>query len=233
MAGLASRLRWLIGRDFGGNVNRAAKEWAVPQPTLHRYVTAATDAPKARTLQKIAAYYDTTVEWLLDGVGPGPGSQDLPVPEYRAWERLVKSLGLPELVKRLVMPLPGRISSAHAVLCTWGLFNWKGERLPENRTEAARLALYRAGAMELEAWAVWLKGLIASYGKEAVRDKLVSEADRLRIGFQPFAMYLQMTDRLPADFATIYDTEFHPPGTRRGTEMINEPPILPLDARSG
>ncbi len=230
MATLADRLGSLIARDFRGNVNQAAAAWGVPQPTLHRYVNAVTEAPKALTLQKVARFYDTSVEWLLDGVGRSPLEGDYPTPEFRAWEKLVKTLDLPESIERLMLPLPGRISSAHVVLCTWGMFNWKGKRVPEKRAEAARLALYRAGAMESEAWAEWLRGLITSYGKRAVAEKLVSEADRLRIGFQPFAMFLQMTDRLPAELAAIYEKEFHPPGTQRGTELLNEPPIPPLNA---
>ncbi len=229
-AQLADRLKALIQRDFSGNVNRAAAAWGVPQPTLHRYVSAVTEAPKARTLQKVARYYDTSVEWLLDGVGRSPLEADYPTPEFRAWERLVESLDLPESIERLMLPLPGSVSSAHTVLCTWGMFNWKGKKLPDKRGEAARLALYRAGAMENDAWAVWLRGLVASYGKHAVREKLVSEADRLRIGFQPFAVYLQMTDRLPANLASIYDREFHPPGQHRGTILLNEPPTPALNA---
>lgn len=227
---LAGRLRSLITRDFAGNVNRAAQAWGVPQPTLHRYVSSVTEAPKARTLQRIARFYDTSVEWLLDGVGRSPLEGDYPTPEFRAWEKLVKTLELPEFVERLMLPLPGRLSSAHLVLCDWGMFNWRGKRLAEKQAKAARLALYRAGAMEFDAWAEWLRGLVSSYGKRAVREKLMSEADRLRIGFQPFAIYLQMTDRLPADLGSIYDEEFHPPGTPRGTELLNEPPMPPLNA---
>ena len=230
MSALSKRLRSLVDRDFSGNVNRAAKAWGVPQPTLHRYVSAVTEAPKARTLQKIADFYDTSVEWLLDGGGPGPLASPNPTPEVRAWEKLVKSLALPEDVEHVMLPLPGRVSSAHVVLCDWGLFNWKGKRVPEKHAQMARLALYRAGAMEYEAWAGWLRGLISSYGKRAVREKFVSEGDRLRIGFQPFVMYLQTTGRLPADLGSIYDKEFHPPGHHRGTELINEPPMPPLNA---
>jgi hypothetical protein len=222
----------LIDRDFAGNVNRAAKAWGVPQPTLHRYVNRLTEAPNARTLQRIARFYGTTVEWLLDGVRAGPLELEYPIAEFRAWETLVKALSLPTSIERLVLALPGRISAANFALCEWGMFNWPGKRVSEKRIEPALRARWLASAMELEAWTVWLRGLITSYGKLAVRNKLESEADRIRLGFQPFAMYLRDTGRLSGDLGPIYD-EIHPPGQPRGVTLLNEPPIPALNAVRG
>jgi len=83
--------------------------------------------------------------------------------------------------------------------------------------------------MELDAWTVWLRGLITSYGKLAVRNKLESEADRIRLGFQPFATYLRDIGRLSGDLGPIYD-EIHPPGQLRRITLLNEPPIPALNA---
>ena len=229
---LADRLRSLIDRDFAGNVNRASKAWTVPQPTLHRCVNGETDAPNARTLQKIASFYGTTVEWLLDGVGVGPLALEYPFAEFRAWETLVKTLSLPESIESLVLALPGTISAANFALCEWGMFNWRGKRVSEKRIEPALRARWEASAMELEAWTVWLRGLITSYGKLAVRNKLESEADRIRLGFQPFATYLRDAGRLSGDLELAYD-EILPPGQRQQLTLLNEPPSPPLNAVRG
>jgi hypothetical protein len=228
---LADRLRALIERDFEGNLNRAAKAWDVPQPTLYRYVNRVTDTPKAHTLQRIAKFYEGTVDWLLDGVGASPLNAEYPIAAYRVWERLVKSLGLPEEVERLVLPLPSRVQAAHSALCNWGMFpDWEWTEEAKKRAEAPREAAWRAGAMEYDAWGVWLRALIAAYGEVAVRGKLVSEVDRLRIGYQPFAMFLQMTDRLPADSRVVYDREFRPPGQHFAYHFVNLPSQPPLNA---
>jgi hypothetical protein len=227
---LADRLRALIDRDFAENVNRAAKAWGVPQPTLYRYVNRVTETPKALVLQRVARFYDTTVEWLLEGTGPNPLELDYPTSDFRAWEALVKTLNLPEQVERALVPLPSRIASAHEVLCNWGLFQWHGKRVSQERARPARHGRYLAGAMEFQAWTVWLRGLIASYGRLAVRNKLVSELDRVQLGFQAFAMYLQMSGRVTGDLGTIHDEEFRRPGQPRVAILLNDPPAPPLNA---
>jgi transcriptional regulator with XRE-family HTH domain len=226
---LADRLRALVERDFQGNVNRAAKTWDVPQPTLFRYVNGRTRAPKAEVLQKIAKFYETSVDWLLSGLGVNPLESQYPIADFRAWERLVKSLNLPEAVERLVLPLPSRIQAAHYALCKWGGFpGSEGRTVSHDPPMAVDRAASQAGAMEFEAWGVWLRGLITSYGKLAVRNKLISEVDRISIGYQPFALYLQMSGRLPAYISAIYDTEFHHPKNRFAFHFVNKPPRPPL-----
>jgi hypothetical protein len=230
---LSARLRSLIERDFADNLNRAARAWGVPQPTLYRYVQRGTRAPNARTLLRIARFYDTTVEWLVDGVGRGPVEPEYPVHEFRGWNNLVRQLRLPESAERLVLALPGRIGVANFVLCDWGLFPWKGKQVSQKRQEPAWRAKWLASALELEAWTVWLRALITTYGRTAVRDKLVSELDRVRLGFQRFAIFLYSTDRLPADLGAIYDREFHPPGQPVGSIHLNQPQQPPLNAVRG
>ena len=229
---LADRIQDLIKRDFAGNLNRAANAWGVPQPTLHRYVNRRTDEPRARQLQRIAKFYGTTIDWLLDGVGTGPLESPYPIVELRAWETLVKALKLPAAVEPVVLAMPGSISSAHTTLCEWGMFNWQGKTASERKTEPAQRARWLASALELEAWTVWLRGLITSYGKAAVRNKLCSEVDRVRLGFQAFATYLRDTDRLIGDLAAAYG-EIHVSGKPRAITDLNEPQMPPLNAARG
>ena len=90
--------------------------------------------------------------------------------------------------------------------------------------EAERL--YR---QEVDAWTVWLRGMITSYGRLVVRNKLESDVDRIRLGFEPFVMFARDTGRLAGDLEPIYN-EFHPPGQHRAIILINDPPMPPLNA---
>ncbi len=229
----AGRLAALVNRDFGGNVNRAAKAWRVPQPSLYRYVKGVTKAPRADLLQKVARFYDTRVEWLLEGTGPNPLDVDFPTTDHRAWEALVRTLRLPEQAERAVLPLPSRISAAHEVMCNWGLFPRPGKRVSDRQAAPARHARYLAGAIEYQAWTVWLRGLIAAYGRLRVRNKLVSELDHVRLGFQPFAMYLQMSGRVVKELSKIHDEEFRREGQGAATVLLNDPASPPLNAARG
>jgi hypothetical protein len=207
---LAGRLKALIDRDFDSNLNRAANTWHVPQPTLYRYVRGLTSAPRARTLRTIAKFYGTTVEWLLDGTDSGPIDVPYSIVEYRGWEALVKSLRLPAEVGVMVRGLPANVGNAHFVLCDWAMMFGKYKSVSMKRMEPALRAKWLAGALQLESWTVWLRGLVTAYGPKAVRNKLLSELDRLRLGFQPFASYLLNDGKLPSDLATLY-REFCPP----------------------
>ena len=226
----SGRLRFLIDRDFAGNVYRAARSWGVPQPTLHRFVEHGARRPNAGTVLKIARFYETTVEWLVEGVGPGPREAAFPIVELRGWENLVRGLALPPEAERIVLVLPGRVGVAHTVLCDWGLFNWKGKRVSLQKQEPLLRARWMASALELEAWTIWLRAVISTYGRDAVREKLLSEMDRIRLGFQRFAIFLLNTERLPKDIASIYDREAHRPGEPAGLTLINEPAAPPLNA---
>lgn len=229
----ARRLAALVDRDFRGNVNRAAKAWGVPQPSLYRYVKQVTKAPRADLLQKVARYYDTSVEWLLEGTGLNPLDAAFPTVEQRGWEALVKTLRLPEQAERAVLPLPSRISAAHEVMCNWGLFPRGGKRVSERQATPARHARYAATAREYEAWTVWLRGLISAYGPLRVRNKLVSELNLVRLGFQPFAMYLQMSGRMAGDLGRVHDDEFRREGQGFPTVLLNDPAAPPLNAARG
>jgi transcriptional regulator with XRE-family HTH domain len=45
---------------------------AVPQPTINRILKGVTPSPDLANVKKLAAALDVSVEWLTDGIGPGP-----------------------------------------------------------------------------------------------------------------------------------------------------------------
>jgi hypothetical protein len=138
----------------------------------------------------------------------------------------VETLGLPDGARRVVLGLPGSLASAYSTLCEWGIENWKGKRVSMKRSQAARDARWRASAMEFSAWTQLLRGLVASYGKHAVKKKLLSVLDRARVGFQPFAMVLLEADALPSDLDRRYNG-FRPPGHPVVTTQFTTWPSLP------
>jgi hypothetical protein len=87
--------------------------------------------------------------------------------------------------------------------------------------------------MEFQAWTVWLRGLIGSYGRLAVRNKLVSELDCVGLGFQPFAMHVQMSGRVACDLSGIHDKEFRTGSQGSATILHNDPATPPLNAARG
>ena len=67
MGSTATRVQWLIDRYHGGKVNAAARDTGVPQPTLYGIVTGSVVNPRVDSIQKIAAFYQVGVDWLLTG----------------------------------------------------------------------------------------------------------------------------------------------------------------------
>jgi transcriptional regulator with XRE-family HTH domain len=72
LATLAERLTDLVERFHAGNVNAAARAIGVPQPTLSRMASGDVLNPRHGALSKVAAYYGTTLDYLLRGVGDPP-----------------------------------------------------------------------------------------------------------------------------------------------------------------
>lgn len=68
---LQKRLRLLIDASHAGNVNVAAKDMGVCQPTLNRIVNGTTLKPSRGVMVKIARFYGVTVEWMAGGKGDG------------------------------------------------------------------------------------------------------------------------------------------------------------------
>ena len=67
---------------FDGNLLKAAEEGGVHQPSLHRLVSGSVQTPRRRTLEKIAAAFGVTVEWLL-------GERDPTYPDLPPWYALI------------------------------------------------------------------------------------------------------------------------------------------------
>lgn len=62
---LRSRLLAVVNAVFGGNVNAAAKSWAVPVSTVHRILEGQVEAPRLDTLRQIAEGSGIPIAWLL------------------------------------------------------------------------------------------------------------------------------------------------------------------------
>jgi hypothetical protein len=202
---LAGRLRALIEEEFSGNVNRAAKAWGVAQPTLHRFLHNPVRNPRVESLRRIASYYDLPIERLWDGAGPRDADGPTWSVEFRAWKRLVRRLRLPETVEPTLLTLPtANLVNAHYILCDWGLMFRKGKRMSDASREKALRSRDSAGQLQLTGWTVWLRGLITAYGRNAVRTKLLSVVDRLRLGFQPFASFLFETGAITGDLERLH-----------------------------
>lgn len=78
MKTLAERLRALIDNEYGGSLNAAAKDIGVFQSGLHRLASGMSKDAHTKTMQRIAAKFDTTIDWLMDGHGNPPECLSLP-----------------------------------------------------------------------------------------------------------------------------------------------------------
>jgi hypothetical protein len=228
---LAARVNALVDRYFGGNVLKAARVWRVPQPTLHRLTSRTTRSPRAATLQRIAHYHSTTIEWLLDGKGPSPlETAPLPMVEYLEFREVVERLALDPETKWAVLSLPTTIGAAHSVLCTWGV-GYVSEYIEQPRrvVATAQHAAWKGAALQYLGWAHLLEGLIRAYGRERVREKLRSEISRVRLGFHPIGMELLYEERgrhLLEEILPRVQTG----GPWAGTTLIDTPATPPLNA---
>jgi hypothetical protein len=231
---LCGRVNALIDRFFGGNRTKAAKAWAVPQPTVQRLAVGTTETVRATTLARIAEMHDTTIDWLMSGRGPNPLSND-PVPyvEYRDFRDLVDSLELSLATRQAVLDLPKAISTAHTILCQWGMTSPEPPApQPEGVMQTSRDAKYQASALHHMSWAYLFDGLIKAYGRERVREKLESEFRRIRLGFHPRPMNLFWVPEGRAGLDAL-DTWLDRPGVHpAGLALIEYPALPPLDAIS-
>lgn len=78
---VVDRIRGLVAD--AGSVNATALAIGLKQQTLNRIVRGEHAAPRVETLQKIAEFFDTTVDWLLTGKGRNPTSGALRVFERK------------------------------------------------------------------------------------------------------------------------------------------------------
>jgi len=223
-----------MDRDFKGKVNQAARAWEIPQPTLFRYVHRRSAALKAAHLLKVAEFYGAHVDWLLTGRGWSPLDSGSGFVVWGQWERVVEGFKLPIDVRTAMLALPNAIASGQAFLVHWGIPAWVGPSVSEARRSRAMSAASRAQYLEMMAWTELLVGLSHAFGKARVRAKLIENVDRIRLGFQSFAMYLLDTSILPAEEVAPRFTTAHPEGQHpRHTVLLNWPPSPPLILQAG
>ena len=86
-AALADRVALLVSLLCGGSVNRAAREWGIPQRTLSRIVSGETETPNDAAIARIGAGGKVSKQWLLSGEGKGPAPSII-----AAWERKQQSV---------------------------------------------------------------------------------------------------------------------------------------------
>lgn len=228
---LADRLKAWIDNDFAGSLNLAARTWGVPQPTVYRYVFRLTRAPRSTlTLRRIARFYGTTIDWLLDGTGQGPVELPYPTAEYRAWESLVRGLRLDAETTSIVLTLPMSLVSAHFILCDWGLPRPQRERHQPGRVDPLVRARSIASAQQLDSWRLWLHALITTFGRQAVINKLLSVRDRLSLGFQPFACLLLEDHSIAGPVAARYRDFCPPDEDPPAATVFSQPTTPPLNA---
>jgi hypothetical protein len=233
---VGGRVMALVERYFEGNVFKAARTWKVAQPTLQRLVTGKVKEPRADLLQRIAKYHGTTIEWLLEGVGPDPYSEHpYPIVERRQFEDVVGGLVLEPDVRKALLALPSQIFATYSTLNQWGMFDEGRVPQPVKTQAAARHAMWRAQALELSMWAEFLYALWTTYGTDRLSAKLNSELDRIRLGFQPFAMSLlqdpTVAPVLPRLWAEFAGPDPGPDGPHRHAAFSGSPAHPPLDAR--
>lgn len=231
------RINQLVERFFGGVVSKAASAWGVHQPTVHRWLAGEAKSPRAYGLLPIAEYHGTSMEWLLTGEGPNPLDRDpYPMVEYHDWDEQVRRLELPPDVARAVLALPSTTLHAHSILCRWGSarFTMDSEESPGEKQ--GWKALWLAQAQELAVWAQFLESLVRAFGRDRVRDKLVSEEERILLGFHPVAMSLlnepTVVDRLHDTIKRLRPRPEDPSsldGPTSVVENVGDPQLPPLN----
>jgi transcriptional regulator with XRE-family HTH domain len=179
-----TRVKELVDTRYVGKVQRAAKAWGVPQPTLRRIYRGLNVRPSADALSRIAQATGTTVEWLLTGAGSPPRQNtDTGAPvvaEAESWGKLLMTL---------VMSEQGKDPNARA--------EWRQQISDENEA----FAVYRglAGLVDQP----WLMALVLQHGetspKAAAALKAAAIAAMDAIGKGWFAFFTKAIDILSAE----------------------------------
>jgi transcriptional regulator with XRE-family HTH domain len=178
---IAQRVRGLVDRLHGGSVNAAAREIGIPQRTLARIVEGRVEYPRADALQKLAAWYGTSIEWLLTGKGEPP---------------VVEQEWLPDIIRR--SPRSQRAAATEPNARTqyriqYLLNNVIGASIDARKAfadltsaplDAAQLFVndlrkdgfhpdfIDAYFLQIEAWRYWLEVAVRQFGAQAVRGEL-------------------------------------------------------------
>jgi hypothetical protein len=187
---LRKRVRGLVDTYFNGSESSAAKAWHVRQSTLNRFLNERTSRPHVEFVSRIAQYHGIPVDWLLNGSGPGPALVPKPLDLFEQWSKLVSSLDLPPITMRAVRLLPNQVGRAFEALVL-------GRPSPEQFGEQPRIlplpmvrAIWHAVRHELYAWTQLLEGMVAAYGRDAVRDAIQEDWPAVMLGYQGLALNL-------------------------------------------
>jgi hypothetical protein len=192
------RVQALIDRhDEGperGKISRAAASIGLKQPTLFHLLDANPErehlrSPSIETVMKIARRYNTTVEWLMDGMGPSPFDRpiikDPSSPEWDhdsrlLWQRTIDELGLSEDARAVWRAAPMaflsdvflRLVEPEVLKLSKQGGRPSGDKLVE--------ALGRAASATYRGWAEWLQGWIGQFGAEAIARRLEQMAPKTK-----------------------------------------------------
>ena len=181
---LESRVRWLIDEVHHGSVNAAATAIGIPQQTLAQIASGQVRSPRAATLEQIAGFYDTSLEWLVSGKGRVP---DLPTSEQLQLARRLSALDVPPHVADALQEAADAPRIAR-------LFLGAGGGAPAARAESQ--AADAATRDMLLAWVHLLEELEGIVGPERLRTNLVAFADFARLGFTPLGARLLIDGEL-------------------------------------
>jgi transcriptional regulator with XRE-family HTH domain len=190
---IGSRLRRLIDAAHDGSVNRAASMTGLSHVTLGRIVKGQVTNPRAEALSRIAAAYQTTIDWLLHGKGAEPEilsgaivsdeaerleaieSGDVarkPTPRAIEYLLMMARLELSNEASAVLRSLPTQVS--HAVIAL---------PFPISVSQVAILDEAREAAYE--AWRKLFAAVIASVGQEAFREIVETNVATLRAYMPP------------------------------------------------
>lgn len=118
--------------------NAAAKELGIPQTTLNRILKEERGYPRADTLQKIADYFETTVDWILTGRGTSPMRGPHRIAEKRQWEQIAKAIaGDDAQLLLLLSRLPHSLGFAISNYIVPSMKGWDRDALAALRDETA------------------------------------------------------------------------------------------------
>ncbi len=167
---LRERLAQLVRARYPDSVNRAARSIGIPQPTLHSILSGRTAEPRVPIVQKIAAHFGVTIDWLLTGSGnaEAPEHSGRPTPHS---ERALQAVDLnPRLLGQWLNSVPGVLHSVFQVI--------DRERLigdyPKGTTTQAVATVKRRQANEYldRSLALAIEVLILERGPERAREAL-------------------------------------------------------------
>jgi transcriptional regulator with XRE-family HTH domain len=198
-AGLGERLRRLVAAVHGGNMNAAARDVGVAQPTIRRIIEGEQEkGPRADVVQSIARYYNISLDWLMSGAGDEPRilkePSILPLAEELRWRNLVSHLELPQPAAYILLAQPSR---------SLGL--WSLDHAPETPpvgTEPYK-KFVAAWRYELLACITWLELLIDTVGLEGAQKFIKRNATALALGDLSVAEELVKHDRVTDDDVSV------------------------------